>query len=87
MDPPHASRRYGGKAQALHWIVAGLIVTQYVLARTAVSQHGVSWLAGRISGRQRLSPSTAEATDVHVRICRVLLQKAWATPTRARIAP
>jgi cytochrome b561 len=28
-------RRYGATAQVLHWIVAALIVTQYVLARTA----------------------------------------------------
>jgi cytochrome b561 len=35
MDPLHTSRRYGGMTQALHWIVAGLIVTQYVLARMA----------------------------------------------------
>jgi cytochrome b561 len=35
MDPLHGSRRYGGTAQALHWMVAGLIVTQYVLARMA----------------------------------------------------
>jgi hypothetical protein len=30
MDPPHASRRHGGKAQALHWIVAGLIASKPV---------------------------------------------------------
>jgi cytochrome b561 len=30
-----AWRRYGATAQALHWIVAGLIVTQYVLAKMA----------------------------------------------------
>ena len=28
-------RRYGATAQVLHWIVAGLIVTQFVLARMA----------------------------------------------------
>jgi cytochrome b561 len=35
MNQPKVWRRYGITAQALHWIVAGLIVTQYVLARTA----------------------------------------------------
>jgi cytochrome b561 len=35
MNQPMARLRYGITAQALHWIVAGLIVTQYVLARTA----------------------------------------------------
>jgi cytochrome b561 len=35
MNQPGVRRRYGITAQALHWIVAGLIVTQYVLARMA----------------------------------------------------
>jgi cytochrome b561 len=35
MNQPEVWRRYGITAQALHWIVAGLIVTQYVLARMA----------------------------------------------------
>jgi cytochrome b561 len=35
MNRPTTLRRYGATAQALHWIVAGLIVAQYVLARTA----------------------------------------------------
>jgi cytochrome b561 len=35
MSRTKAWRRYGATAQALHWVVAGLIVTQYVLARMA----------------------------------------------------
>jgi cytochrome b561 len=35
MNQPKVWRRYGITAQALHWIVAGLIVTQFVLARMA----------------------------------------------------
>ena len=35
MNQPKTWRRYGATAQALHWIVAGLIVTQYVLAKMA----------------------------------------------------
>src|SRR5580700_4872013 len=35
MNQPGVRRRYGATAQALHWIVAGLIVAQYVLARMA----------------------------------------------------
>ena len=35
INRPKSWRRYGATAQALHWIVAGLIVAQYVLARTA----------------------------------------------------
>jgi cytochrome b561 len=35
MNQPKAWRRYGITAQALHWIIAGLIVTQFVLARMA----------------------------------------------------
>jgi cytochrome b561 len=34
-EPKNTWRRYRATAQALHWIVAGLIVAQYVLARTA----------------------------------------------------
>ena len=35
MSRTKAWARYGATAQALHWVVAGLIVTQYVLARMA----------------------------------------------------
>jgi cytochrome b561 len=35
MIQPNVGRRYGITAQALHWIVAGLTVTQFVLARMA----------------------------------------------------
>ena len=35
MNQPKTSRRYGATAQALHWIVAGLIVIQYLLAKMA----------------------------------------------------
>src|ERR1700674_1341803 len=35
INQPKTWRRYGATAQPLHWIVAGLILTQYVLARMA----------------------------------------------------
>jgi cytochrome b561 len=35
MNQPKTWLRYGAMAQALHWIVAGLIVAQYVMARMA----------------------------------------------------
>jgi hypothetical protein len=52
MDPPHASRRYGGTAQALHWIVAGLIVTRSWFECSQTFNRGASYDENAISRRR-----------------------------------